>query len=300
MADVRSKNLYELLGNDPELDPNREPEPPTRALDKPAPRHGKRDAPKEAPARPTEGGAPRRGGRATGNEAAFRDRNAGSRNNREKPIDEAGKESNVRFDRGGRPARRDRQSRTGQTDTRKQVNQGWGNQDGEKTWDDEKAGDNIAKTDENEPQTPGEEKPEEPVDKSKSFADYLAEKAAREDLSAKAVRSANEGAKSDKKWAGAKEYKRNEDEEAYIQGSTEKNKREKQRKEKNFLDVDMRFVEAPRSDRGAPRGRGGRGGRGAGRGDRGAPRGGRGNGPRTERSAPVTVDEKNFPSLGGN
>ncbi|KAL2868237.1 putative telomere and ribosome associated protein Stm1 [Aspergillus lucknowensis] len=304
MADVRSKNLYELLGNDPELDPNREPEPPTRALDKPVPRHGKRDAPKEAPSRPTEGGTPRRGGRFGGNEAAFRDRNAGSRNNREKPVEEAGKESNNRFDRGGRPPRRDRQSRTGQTDTRKQVNQGWGNQDGEKTWDDEKAGENIAQGDETEPQTPAEEKPEEPVDKSKSYSDYLAEKAAREDLSAKPVRAANEGAKVDKKWAGAKEFKRDEDEEAYIKGKEEKNKREKQRKEKNFLDVDMRFVEAPRGGSGASRGRGGRGGRGAGRGDRGAPRdrpagrGGRGNGPRSERPAPVTVDEKNFPSLG--
>ncbi|KAL4991371.1 Stm1-domain-containing protein [Aspergillus falconensis] len=295
MADVRSKNLYELLGNDPELDPNREPEPPTRALDKPAPRHGKRDAPKEAPTRP-EGQTSRRGPRATGNEAAFRDRNAGSRNNREKPIDEAGKESNVRYDRGGRPARRDRQSRTGQADTRKQVNQGWGNQDGEKTWDDEKAAANIAKADENEPQTPAEEA-EEAADKSKSFADYLAEKAAREDLSAKPVRAPNEGAKTDK-WANAKEFKRNEDEEAYIPGKEKESKGTKQRKEKNYLDVDMRFVEPPRTGGGAPRGRG-RGGRGAGRGDRGSGRGGRGNGPRSERPAPVTVDEKNFPSLGG-
>ncbi|KAL4754020.1 hypothetical protein BDW72DRAFT_167209 [Aspergillus terricola var. indicus] len=295
MADVRSKNLYELLGNDPELDPNREPEPPTRALDKPAPRHGKRDAPKEAPTRP-EGQTSRRGPRATGNEAAFRDRNAGSRNNREKPVDEAGKESNVRYDRGGRPARRDRQSRTGQADTRKQVNQGWGNQDGEKTWDDEKAADNIAKADENEPQTPAEE-PEEPADKSKSFAEYLAEKAAREDLSAKPVRAPNEGSKNDK-WANAKEFKRNEEEEAYIQGKEKESKGTKQRKEKNYLDVDMRFVEPPRTGGGAPRGRG-RGGRGAGRGDRGSGRGGRGNGPRSERPAPVTVDEKNFPSLGG-
>ncbi|KAI9370110.1 Stm1-domain-containing protein [Aspergillus egyptiacus] len=290
MADVRSKNLYELLGNDPELDPNREPEPPTRAIDKPAPRHGKRDAPKEAPTRPTEG-APRRGGRFTGSEAAFRDRNAGSRSNREKPVEEAGKESNNRFDRGGRPARRDRQSRTGQSDTRKQMNQGWGNQDGEKTWDDEKAGEAVAKTDENEPQTPAEEKPEEPEDKAKSYAEYLAEKAAREDLAAKPVRAPNEGTKADKKWANAKELKRGEDEDAYIKGKEEKTKREKQRKEKNLLDVDMRFVETPRSGSGS-RGRGGRGGRGA-------ARGGRGNGPRSERPAPVTVDEKNFPSLGG-
>jgi plasminogen activator inhibitor 1 RNA-binding protein len=60
-----------IAGNDPELDPNREPEPPTRALDKPAPRHGKRDAPKEAPVRPTEGGAPRRTGKPGGNEAGM-------------------------------------------------------------------------------------------------------------------------------------------------------------------------------------------------------------------------------------
>ncbi|KAL4786173.1 Stm1-domain-containing protein [Aspergillus varians] len=313
MADVRSKNLYELLGNDPELDPNREPEPPTKALDKPAPRHGKRDAPKEAPARP-EGHAPRRGGRATGNEAAFRDRNAGTRSNQEKPVEETGKEAHTRSDRGGRPGRRDRQSRTGQADTPKQVKQGWGNQDGEKTWDDEKAADSIAKADENEPQTPGEDA-EEAADKSKSFAEYLAEKAAREDLSAKPVRAANEGTKVDKKWVSAKELKRSEEEEAYIQGKEEKNKTARQRKEKNYLDVDMRFVEAPRGGSSAPRGRGrgGRGDRGSGRGDRGdrgsgrgdrgadrgAPRGGRGNGPRSERPAPVTVDEKNFPSLGG-
>jgi hypothetical protein len=43
---------------------------------------------------------------------AFRDRTAGSRNNREKPVEEAGKEPS---NRGPRTARRDRQSRTGQT-----------------------------------------------------------------------------------------------------------------------------------------------------------------------------------------
>ncbi|RAL15488.1 putative telomere and ribosome associated protein Stm1 [Aspergillus homomorphus CBS 101889] len=301
MADVRSKNLYELLGNDPELDPNREPEPPTKAVDRPAPRVGKRDAPKEAPStQPRAENNSRRGGRATGNEAAFRDRNAGRNNNREKVVEDP-KEGqrrgfHARGDRGER-VRHDRQSRTGQTDTRKQVNQGWGNQSGDKTWDDEKAGEDIAHKDENEPQTPAAE--EEPADKSKSFADYLAEKAAQGDLSAKPVRSANEGSKLDKKWAAAKELKPREEEEAYIQGQDAKSKREKQRKEKNFLEVDMRFVEAPRGGANAPRGRGGRGGRGA--------RGGRGgnntNAPRPSAAATtgasVTVDEKNFPSLGG-
>jgi len=41
-------------GNDPELDPNRPADPPTRAIEKPVMRHGKRegtDAPKPVPER---------------------------------------------------------------------------------------------------------------------------------------------------------------------------------------------------------------------------------------------------------
>ncbi|KAF7590515.1 hypothetical protein BBP40_002703 [Aspergillus hancockii] len=298
MADVRSKNLYELLGNDPELDPNRAPEPPTKAVDRPAQRVGKRDTPKEAPVSQPRTGQNSRRGNVTGSEAAFRDRNAGRNQNREKPTEE-GAQASRRGDRGGRP-RHDRQSRTGQTDSGKKVTQGWGGQSGEKEWDDERAAEKIAQNDENEPQTPAGEEAQEPVDKSKSYSDYLAEKAAQGDLSAKPVRAANEGTKADSKWAQAKEFKRDSEEDEYIKGKEDKAKREKARKEKNYLDVDMRFVEAPRGTSG-PRGRGGRVSRGGDRGGRGA-RGGRGNGgPRAERSsgAPVTVDEKNFPSLGG-
>ncbi|PLB36124.1 putative telomere and ribosome associated protein Stm1 [Aspergillus candidus] len=296
MADVRSKNLYELLGNDPELDPNRAPEPPTRAIDKPIARSGKRDAPKEPVSQAPAETNNRRGGRATGNEAAFRDRNAGRGNNREKTTEET---QGPRRQRGDR-APRDRQSRTGQTGTRKQVAQGWGGQSGEKELADEKAGEKIAHTEEAEPQTPGEA--EEAAEKTMSLSDYLAEKAAQGDLSAKPVRAANEGSQLDKKWASAKEIKRGEEEQEYFKGKEEKARREKQRKEKTFLDVDLRFVEPPRAGGSAPRGRGGRGGaRG------GAPRGGRGNGPRGgDRAGPapgaapaVSVDEKNFPSLGG-
>lgn len=60
----------DFTGNDPELDPNRAPEPPTKALDKPAPRVGKRDAPKEAPSQPRENTG-RRGQRFQGNEAGM-------------------------------------------------------------------------------------------------------------------------------------------------------------------------------------------------------------------------------------
>ena len=53
-ADTYSK------GNDLELDPNREPEPPVKVMDKPVQRTGKRNAGPEAPsngtARPAAGG----------------------------------------------------------------------------------------------------------------------------------------------------------------------------------------------------------------------------------------------------
>ncbi|KAG0159387.1 hypothetical protein PDIDSM_6909 [Penicillium digitatum] len=290
---VRSKNLYELLGNDPELDPSRPAPPPTKAIDRPVDRSGKRDVPKEQPARHTEANA-RRGGRVTGgNEAAYRDRNAGRNNNREKPTDEAAQPAR----RGGRGGRGDRQSRTGQTDTRKQVQQGWGAQSGEKTLDDERQGEKIAKKEENEPQTPVEAEEQEEPDNSKSFADYLARRPSARTSPPSPIALPTRAPSS-------------------TRTSQEKAKREKQRKEKNFLDVDLRYVEPPRSGP-APaavatvppceRGRGGpRGGDRAPRGDRPA-RGGaapaaRGGAPRANARGPAgpTVDEKNFPSLGGN
>lgn len=251
---------------------------------------------------------------------AFRDRGAGAYNNRRKPTDET---HSAGRGRGGRP-RDDRHSRTGQTyvssiylhhdpqsitndfisDTPKQVEQGWGGNSGEAELKDEMLGEAIAKKDENDA-AEGEEKEPEVEDKSISYADYLAEQAAKkaEGLGVKQARKANEGTKPDKKWSQAKQIKHDEEEAEYIRGKEEKARRERQRKEKNFLDVDMRYVEAPsrgRGDgrgrgRGGDRGRGGGGGRGRGDGFRGrgdgAPRGGRG-------QAPTTMDEKNFPSLG--
>lgn len=46
----RERILTFLTGNDPELDPDREPEPPTKAVDKPVQRTGKRNAAAEGPA----------------------------------------------------------------------------------------------------------------------------------------------------------------------------------------------------------------------------------------------------------
>lgn len=146
--------LY-FAGNDPELDPDRPPSPPTRAIEKPLPRVGKREAPKEAPTAPRGGAAGARGGRGgrvSGNEEgelfpsslvqrsstfrlvrgnrlvpyeiiadlspAFRDRHAGSYNNRNRPIDEQ-KEAQRRGVRAredrGGRVRNDRHPRTGET-----------------------------------------------------------------------------------------------------------------------------------------------------------------------------------------
>lgn len=165
----------------------------------------------------------------------------------------------------------------------------------------------------------------EPEDTHKSYAEYLAEQAAKKlgDLGLKEARQPNEGVKENKKWTGAKELTKSEDAD-YFKGE-EKARRERERAtKKEFLDIDYSFKEQPRDTRGGRGGRGGgrgrgdrgefrggrgggdrgefRGGRGRGRGDRGdrggeyrgRGRGGRGDGP----SVPVN-DESAFPSLGG-
>lgn len=191
----------------------------------------------------------------------------------------------------------------------KQADQSWGAPSGDAEWNDEKAGEAIAKAEEsaggwdaaaekaNEIQFASDTKPidaeaadttagvaapagepqpavePEPEDNSRSYADYLAEQAEKKLKLGAPVLSArkpNEGSKQDKKWAQAKPLSKDEEDADYIAGKAEKAKREKQRKEKTMIDVDFRHAE--------PAQRGGdRGGRGRGRaGDRG--RGGRGRG----------------------
>ncbi|KAK2743635.1 hypothetical protein FQN57_004744 [Myotisia sp. PD_48] len=325
MSDVRSKNPYELLGNDPE----EEPQTPVIPVDKKnVTRYGKRDAPAEPPKSANPANARRGGPRVTGNEAALRDRNAGSFANQNKPTDvshrgppPAGhKNRDIRGDK----IADDRRSRTNRTDTEKQVDQGWGAKTGESALDDERAGAAIAQNDEKEAVVEGAEQEVEEEDNSKSYADYLAELESKPDLGVQPARQANEGADLDKKWASAKKIDRTDEEEEYIRGAEREARQGKHRKEKNVLELDMRFVEPPRrggdsfrgrgrggdrGDRGGDRGdrgragRGGRGefrGRGNGRGDaRGAaPRGGAPRGaPRGGPHGPA-VDEKNFPALG--
>lgn len=71
-SDILRRFVATRAGNDPELDPNRPPEPPTKAIDRPTQRVGKRDAPKELPAQQPRAETTtnnRRGPRAQGNEA---------------------------------------------------------------------------------------------------------------------------------------------------------------------------------------------------------------------------------------
>ena len=112
------------------------------------------------------------------------------------------------------------------------------------------------------------------------------------------ARAANEGSRENKKWAAAKELKKDEDEE-YIAGGKTKSKSNKARKEKTFIDIDQRYVEprrgGDRGGRGGGRGGGERRGRGGGDYRGGDYRGGRGG----RGSGGVNIQDSNaFPSLG--
>ncbi|KAG9234255.1 hypothetical protein BJ875DRAFT_18954 [Amylocarpus encephaloides] len=300
MAEIISKNHYELLGNTHDEDSDKEPEPPVKVIDKTPARNTKRNAGDEAPASKTAGyenRGTRRGG-YQGNDGAFRDKAAGSANNRSKPTgDSAQQDRAPRGDRApntyggrGRGGNRnfDRHSRGVGGDSEKQAAHGWGANEGNAELKDEQAGEALAESDAKAWQAEqqnaaltvegaavdGAEAPEpEPEDNSKSYEQYLAELAEKKLALGAGVpeaRKPNEGGKQDKKWANAKALSK-EEEEDFVAGSGGKAKRERERKQKQVLDIDQRFVEAP--ERG---GRGGfRGGRG--RGD-GQPRGGRGDG----------------------
>lgn len=326
MSAVASKNPFAYLGNDE--DGEEKPVVPVKTVDKTPTNTTKRGVEPQAPVRAAGGN--RRGGPG-GSEGAFRDRGAGSNRNQQRSTDEAPRDgprggygARVRGGRGGRYPR-DRDDRHAhksgaatQGGSEKQAAQSWGATEGNAELKDEQAGEAIAQNEQKEAlaEDAAGEEPAEPEDKSISYADYLAQQAEKKlalDTPLK-TREANEGSKLDKKWASAKPLEKDESED-FIAGTAGKRQRERERKVKQTIDFDPRFVEPERTrggrgGRGGPRGgRGGerseRGGRGAGgdRGDRGrggpAPsnfRGGRGG---RENAAPInTKDESAFPSLG--
>ncbi|KAK0630837.1 Stm1-domain-containing protein [Bombardia bombarda] len=326
---VASKNLYDLLGNDVE-DSDAVAPAPVKTVEKTSTHTAKRNTDGAAPAAakaPAQTGS-RRGG-AGGNEAAFRDRNAGSDRNRGKPTEEGavrgargGREARGRGGRGGRFPRAgdDRHTtKTGVTGSEKQAAQSWGAVEGEAELKDEVAGEQIAKTEAKEAETEAaveEPKEEDPEDKYVSYADYVVQqaekKAALEAEAALKLRQANEGIKENKKWANAKPLPKEEGED-YFAATGGKAQRTRERKTKQVVELENRFIEQPdrtreggRGGRGGPRGdgargrgEGGRGGRGRGapRGEfRGEFRGNRGRGAEAKSLNPS--DESAFPSLG--
>lgn len=163
--------------------------------------------------------------------------------------------------------------------TDKQAAASWGATEGEAELKDEQAGEAIAQSEQKEAlveDAAGEEEAE-PEDKNISYVDYLAQQAEKKLglESGVRVREANEGSKPDKKWANAKPLEK--DDEEYVSGTYGKKQRERERKTKQTIDFDPRFVEPERTRGGGRGGRGSvRGGRGGERGGRGGDRGGRG------------------------
>ncbi|KAI0480226.1 hypothetical protein GGR56DRAFT_625134 [Xylariaceae sp. FL0804] len=282
---VASKNLFALLGNDEE---DEQPSGPVKTVDKPTMRTTKRNVEPVAPAKPAAANTgARRAAGPGGNEGAFRDRNAGSASNQRRATDEAfrggprgGRGARGRGGRGARFTRDldDRHAKGVASGSDKQAAQSWGPAEGEAEQKDEQAGEEMAQTELKEATAEDAEDanatPAEPEDKSVSYADYLAQQAEKklalgENLE---IRKPNEGSKADKKWANAKPLPKEGDED-YFAGSGGKAKRERERKTKQVIDIDQRYIE-PASTRG-----GGRGGRGDGGRGRGGPRGeGRGGG----------------------
>jgi plasminogen activator inhibitor 1 RNA-binding protein len=286
---VASKNLFDLLGNDD--GDSDTPSGPVKTVDKNSTRTTKRNVEPVAPSNPAGANAGARRTGPGGNEGAFRDKNTGSSSNQRRTTEElsrggarGGRGARERGGRGGRfpRDRDDRHTKSAVTGSEKQAAQSWGAAEGEAEQKDEEAGEEIAKSELKEAVIEDAQNLEEaePEDKSVSYADYLAQQAEKklalgENLE---IRKPNEGTKVDKKWANAKPLAKEEDTD-FIAGSAGKAKRERERKEKQILEIDQRYVEPDRPRGGGER-RGGRGdGRGRGRGEgRGDFRGGRGEG----------------------
>ncbi|PSK60270.1 hypothetical protein B9Z65_1168 [Elsinoe australis] len=323
---IASKNAYELLGNDPELDSDREPDPPTKVVDKNLPRTGKRATGGDtAPARAGRGENAARGGRDnfTGNERAIRDKTAGAVQNRQKPTDDGLRqdrhrdrlrEPNEHRDVGGRgrssrggsqgyasrgmrgtrTARDDRHSRTGIAEHDKQAGHGWGENTAEGEFKDEQGGLADAKEEEKEgivvDDTPVDENgvpvTEVEEDKTMSYEQYLAQQ-----LEKKAALNDRPLATRQANEGSSKKFPEGkafarDDNEDFIAGSGGKKQRARERGEKKQVLDIDQTWKESDSGRGERGDRGGRGGRGRGEGGRGRGEGGRGRGEGRGRGAP--------------
>ncbi|CAO1632761.1 unnamed protein product [Parajaminaea phylloscopi] len=314
-----SKNAFALLGDED----SSAPVAPAKAA---APAAAPAAAAAAAPSRNIPGsgrGAPRgaqrgapRGAKGTDGPAVNSDDAPQSREIRE-PRRGRGDGRGRGRGRGGRGRAFDRHSATDRVDSEKQVSQAWGGDDGKRELKAEEDG--VADADaENKPATNGQSTPAaagewdeaapaaaapvEEVDNTKTLDEYLA------DLAAKKATLGGKGAaprtvEADAKWDnfGNKVVKTMDGSDEYFAASkTGGAARQRERKEKQLLEIEQQFNTPPVQQRGGRGGaRGGRGesgrgrGEGRGRGGRGGARGARGAG-----SANVNLDDKRaFPTL---
>lgn len=264
-------------------------------------------------------GKPR--GPPNANEAFSNDKTVGHAANAEKSTEDTVARGTARGRGRGRGsgARRefDRRNASGKTDTAKATEQSWGNEaeaQQSATAEPTDAQDPAAPEPEVKAQAPAAAEEEE-EDNTVSYEEYLKQKAEKAlNISQPKIRAANEGA-DDSKW-GDKEFTRDADNDQYFAGIQKtKAASQRERKQKETLEIEQRFYQAPT----APRGRGmstdnssnhktnsAGEGRGRGRGSRGTPRGrgaARGEGrPRTQEKASqganLTLnDDAAFPTL---
>ncbi|KAK4188669.1 hypothetical protein QBC35DRAFT_495649 [Podospora australis] len=312
---VASKNLFAILGND------EEPEipAPVKTVDKTSTHTAKRNTDGVAPAKgpaPTGG---RRGGAVSGNEAAFRDRNAGRETNRGKSTDEVrGGRRGGRGGRGKGEGDRHPHKAAPHGGSEKTAEQAWGANKGESELADTEAAQDDAKKELTEAEKEAAAAAEAEAalqaeeDKKQSYDQYFAANPVKEELIAKPKRTVDASA-----FQGAKALNKGELEDLFPSKNVKK-ERTREKKQKQVVELENRFIEPERPSggrggRGGPRGgrpEGARGGRGEGaprrggdgpRGGRGGPRGGAPRGgaaPRKENAPINTSDESAFPSLG--
>lgn len=248
--------MYALLGNDVE-DEDAAPAPIPKEIVKKNTSSKKTDVP---PASADPARAKKNKKTATGNEAALKNKNGNK--DVSAPSSTPSKHAKKSFDR---------HSRTGKTDSKKKIRQGWGGDDKRELEDEANgAGDALAElnadAEAGAPATPA----------TKSLQEYLAElQKAESDLEGrKPARKANEGAED--KWSASEKIQK--ETAAFVEGTHVKKIKQKAAKEKKFLNFDSVFAdEAPRPAKKAPFS-GKKSGKPA-------------------ASQPPSVNDKNFPSL---
>ncbi|KAJ1647474.1 hypothetical protein J3B02_001990 [Coemansia erecta] len=268
------ENEQQLLANASKQAKKAQPKTTTTT---PVPAPSERARPSE---RTIKSGYPSRGGhrRVAGRDAetpAFPERVK----EHSRPVHQGGQRGRGAF--RGRGRQFDRHSGTGLVDSEKKEKQGWLGDEKALVEDDAKAA-KEAKKDLEEGGAATAAAEEEPEEAVKTFEDYLKERETSALEGERSLRKANEGAVDKNQLKGAVPLKR-EEVDFFAPVIGQKSRKQRERKEKAFVDIEQRFEDQPR--RGAFRG-----GRGGHRGDR------RGNGSGRQNRVNIN-DERAFPSL---